>query len=65
MTLPKIHGSWREAERGGVALVLLNGMKYIWLHKVCFALGISEKELLKKIADSGAEKYPPPAELVE
>ncbi len=63
MSLPKIRGGWREVERGGVAIILLNGMKYIWLKKVCFALGITEKELCAKIVASGAEKYPAPAEL--
>ena len=65
MTLPKIRGGWREEERGGVALIFLCGMKYIWLKKVCFALKMTEAELLKRIKESGAEKYPCPPELAE
>lgn len=65
MALPKIRGGWREVDRGGVAIILLCGMKYIWLKKVCFALGMTEKELLRRVRESGAGDYPPPAELVE
>ena len=65
VTLPKLRGGWFDIERYGVGCIRLQGMVYVSLKKVAFALRITEKELCAKIVASGAEKYPPPPELVE
>ena len=63
--LPVIRGSWREIERGGVALMRVCGINYISLRKVCYALNMDKKELLRLVRESGTEDYPPPSELME
>lgn len=65
MTLPKLRGGWHDIEWGGVGMIKLCGRKYVRLKTVAFALGITEAELCEKIVASGAEKYPPPAAMIE
>ena len=60
MTLPVIHGSWREYERGGCPLVSVGGGECVDLGRVVRAFGLSRKETLKRLA--AVSLWPQPAD---